>query len=287
MEGIYLFNLHLLFVIISIIILVAWLLFVILKNFTELTANNLVNNKKTGIKFKINTLDRNNVIKDARLFVKELQIRGSLTVQNTRKNFSGLKEKRLFTSTRSTLNFKNNRTFKTILFDMFLKYQFTICVEPKTPLSHAIPLSLLTSVSGSKYYLVLYGISIFYVLSMLYIAQIFPDSFGSKYLNFLKRHSSVEAFEKYCGNPWGVLKAAINNPEFIKVAAKNGAGKLVTCTGAAVVSEHVFHKAKLGQIYEYKMDQYMNNGLHSSGQPFEFKPNGPSILDNITGRGGN
>lgn len=36
MEGIFLFNLHLLFVLISIVLLVAWLLFIILKNFTEL-----------------------------------------------------------------------------------------------------------------------------------------------------------------------------------------------------------------------------------------------------------
>ena len=35
MEGIYLFNLHLLFVIISIVIVVAWLLFSVLTNFTE------------------------------------------------------------------------------------------------------------------------------------------------------------------------------------------------------------------------------------------------------------
>lgn len=37
MEGIYLFNLHLLFVIIGIVVLVAWLLYIILKNFTELS----------------------------------------------------------------------------------------------------------------------------------------------------------------------------------------------------------------------------------------------------------
>jgi heme/copper-type cytochrome/quinol oxidase subunit 2 len=37
MEGIFLFNLHLLFVIIGIVLLVAWLLFIILRNFTELT----------------------------------------------------------------------------------------------------------------------------------------------------------------------------------------------------------------------------------------------------------
>ena len=36
MEGIYLFNLHLLFVIIGIVLLVGWLLFAILRNFTEL-----------------------------------------------------------------------------------------------------------------------------------------------------------------------------------------------------------------------------------------------------------
>jgi len=36
MEGIFLFNLHLLFVIISIVLLVSWLLFLVLKNFIEL-----------------------------------------------------------------------------------------------------------------------------------------------------------------------------------------------------------------------------------------------------------
>jgi cytochrome c oxidase subunit 2 len=39
MEGIFLFNLHLLFVIIGIVLLVGWLLFVILSNFTELDNN--------------------------------------------------------------------------------------------------------------------------------------------------------------------------------------------------------------------------------------------------------
>ena len=43
MEGIYLFNLHLLFVIISIILLVGWLLFIILRNFTELDNSNAAN----------------------------------------------------------------------------------------------------------------------------------------------------------------------------------------------------------------------------------------------------
>lgn len=37
MEGIFLFNIHLLFVIVSIVLFVAWLLFITLKNFTELT----------------------------------------------------------------------------------------------------------------------------------------------------------------------------------------------------------------------------------------------------------
>jgi retron-type reverse transcriptase len=43
MEGIFLFNLHLLFVIIGIVLLVAWLLFIILRNFTELTNSNVAN----------------------------------------------------------------------------------------------------------------------------------------------------------------------------------------------------------------------------------------------------
>jgi heme/copper-type cytochrome/quinol oxidase subunit 2 len=41
MEGIYLFNLHLLFVIISIVIVVGWLLFSVLTNFTEFDNSNV------------------------------------------------------------------------------------------------------------------------------------------------------------------------------------------------------------------------------------------------------
>jgi len=43
MEGIFLFNLHLLFVIISILLFVGWLLFLILRNFTELDNSNVAN----------------------------------------------------------------------------------------------------------------------------------------------------------------------------------------------------------------------------------------------------
>jgi hypothetical protein len=53
------------------------------------------------------------------------------------------------------------------------------------------------------------------------------------------------------GNPWKALKAAIKNPEFIKVAVKHGAGKLITGTGVALASEHTLHKAKVGQLYEW------------------------------------
>jgi len=179
---------------------------------------------------------------------------------------------------------ENNKTIKNVLFDMFLKYQFSICVEPKIPLNHLIPLSLLTCIFDSLYYIIIYWISILYIVFTLYIAEKFPDSFGSKYLSFLKCHSSPEAFNKYCGNPWGALKAAIKNPEFVKVIAKNGIGKAVVGTGVAIATEHTFHKAKIGQIYEYKVDQYMNDGQHSSGKPFSFEPNGSSILDKVTGR---
>jgi len=43
MEGIYLFNLHLLVVIISIVLFVAWLLFIVLKNFTESISSDITN----------------------------------------------------------------------------------------------------------------------------------------------------------------------------------------------------------------------------------------------------
>ena len=43
MEGIYLFNLHLLFIIISIVIVVGWLLLSIITNFTEFDNSNVAN----------------------------------------------------------------------------------------------------------------------------------------------------------------------------------------------------------------------------------------------------
>jgi len=43
MEGIYLFNLHLMFVIIGIVLLVGWLLFLVIRNFTELSNSQSMN----------------------------------------------------------------------------------------------------------------------------------------------------------------------------------------------------------------------------------------------------
>ena len=243
-----------------------------------------VDPQQVVINLPFNTIRRNHVMPEA--FTGSFRTRSSLIAQNKLKVCFAPKGARFFSSNRTTAGPENHRTIKTILCDMFLKYQFTICVEPKIPLSHLIPLSLLTCIFDSYYYITVYWISIFYIISTLYIAEKFPDSFGSRYLSFLKHHSSPEAFEKYCGNPWGTLKAFIQHPEFIKVAAKNGVGKALTGTGAVLLTEHTFHKAKVGQIYDYKMDQYMNGGKHSSGEPFSFKPNGPSLLDKVAGRNG-
>ena len=105
------------------------------------------------------------------------------------------------------------------------------------------------------------------------------------YLNFLKRNSSSEIFENYMGNT-GAIKSAIvaGRPEYLKILFKNGAMKIVAAGGVALVAEHAIHKAKVGQIYEYKVDQIMNDGKHSSEKPFSFKDNGPSILEKYIGR---
>jgi cytochrome c oxidase subunit 2 len=54
MEGIYLFNLHLLFVIIGIVLLVGWLIYAILANFTELDNSKVANFTHSNIR---NSLD--------------------------------------------------------------------------------------------------------------------------------------------------------------------------------------------------------------------------------------
>jgi ribosomal protein L16 len=173
---------------------------------------------------------------------------------------------------------KNPRTIKEILFDMFLKYQFTICVRPNIPASHLVPLCLLTYLFDSLYYISLYCVSILYILSTFYLAEKFPNSFGSWYVNFLKRNSSTENFNKYCGNPFSALKAAIKHPEIVKVIFKNGGSKAVAGVGAIAVFEHTMHKAKVGQIWEYQMEKHLNGG-NSPDEPFKFKPNGPSMVE--------
>jgi len=244
-----------------------------------------VDPQQVVINLPFNTIRRNHVMPDA--FVGGFRTRSSLIAQDKLKVCFAPKGARFFSSNQITNGPENQKTIKTILFDMFLKYQFTICVEPKIPSSHLIPLSLLTYVFNSCYYIALYWVSILYILLTLYIAEKFPNTFGSWYLSFLKRHSSTEAFDKYCGNPWGALKAAIKNPEFINVATKNGVGKAIVGAGAALVTGHAIHTAKVDQIYEYQMEKYMNSDQHPSGKPFSFKPtNGPSILEKIIERNG-
>jgi hypothetical protein len=182
------------------------------------------------------------------------------------------------------MNNIKQKTFKTLLVDLFLKYQFSICVDSVIPLSHALPLVLLTCIFDSLYYISIYWVSIIYILTTVYLAETFPNSFGARYIAFLKRHSSIEIFNKYCGNPWSALKTAIQNPEFIKIAAKNGVGKGIKATGLGLAGEHLIHKSKVGQVYEYQVEKSLNNGKHPSGKPFFFKPNGPSILEKCVGR---
>lgn len=87
-------------------------------------------------------------------------------------------------------------------------------------------------------------------------------------------------------NSWGAIKTAIKHHDFINVIAKNGAAKFIAGTAVVITAEHSLHKAKIGQLYEYETDKYMNGGDHSSGKKFSFKPNGPSILEKVTGPGG-
>ena len=245
-----------------------------------------VNPTQTVINLPINNFRRNHVMPDASLNVRGFRTRSSVIVQDNLKVYLGLKGARLFTSNQTTVSPENSRIIKTIFCDMFLKYQYFINVELKIPFSHLIPLFLLTCIFDSFYYIVFYWVSILYTLSTLYIAEKFSDSFGSKYLSFLKRHSSTKVFEKYCGNPWKAIKTTVKNFEFIKVAVRNKAGKAITGAGVAFVFEHTFHKAKVCQLYEYKMDQYMNGNKHSFGKPFSFKPNGTSILEKVIGKNG-
>lgn len=144
------------------------------------------------------------------------------------------------------------------------------------PVSHIVPLLLVTSTINSPYYIAIYVLSIIYIITTIFLTEKFPNSFGTRYINFLRDHSSSKAFNMYCGNPLIALKGALPEPEFLKIIFKNGAGLAV---------EHTLHKVKIGQIYEYKLDSYLNNGKHSSNkQPFSFKDNGPSLLEKFMDR---
>lgn len=157
----------------------------------------------------------------------------------------------------SKKKYKKN-TIKTSLFDMFLKYQFIICVEPKIPTSHLVVITLFTCIFHSLYCLMLYWVSIIFIITIFYLSEKYPNTIGAYYISFLKKHSSQEVFNKYCGNPLEIIKASlgfmktgIQNPEIVKTVSKNGAGKLISGSVAALGVEHTIHKIKLGQIYEY------------------------------------
>jgi hypothetical protein len=153
------------------------------------------------------------------------------------------------------------------------------------PVSHIVPLLLMTSTINSPYYIAIYVLSIIYIITTIFLTEKFPNSFGTRYINFLRDHSSSKAFNMYCGNPLIALKGALPEPEFLKIIFKNGAGKAIVGTGAGLAVEHTLHKVKIGQIYEYKLDSYLNNGKHSSDkQPFSFKDNGPSLLEKFMDR---
>lgn len=172
---------------------------------------------------------------------------------NHKKKYSLETKPRFFSTSSSEKSYKL-KTIKILFFDNFLKYQKTICVEPNLPLSHLVPLTFLTCVFSSYYYLTIYTISIFYIILTIYLSEKFPNSFGAYYIKFLERNSSPDVFKKYCGNPFGTLKSMIQNPEFVKIIAKNGASKVIAATGLGLATEHTIHKAKIGQIYEYKLD---------------------------------
>jgi hypothetical protein len=164
---------------------------------------NTINPTQNIINLPINNFRQNHVMSKTSLCVRGFRTRSSVIGQDKLKVCFAPKGARFFSNNQITDGPNNHKTIKNIIFDMFLKYQFTICVEPKIPISHIIPLSILTCVFDSTYYLTLYWISILYILSTFVynIAEKFPDSFGYRYLNFFKRYSSTEAFEKYCGNP--------------------------------------------------------------------------------------
>lgn len=176
---------------------------------------------------------------------------------------------------------KQTRAFKNIVFDMFLRFQHTVCVEESIPKRHLVRLTALTLFLGHPYYLAAYATGVVYVVTTLFLSQKFPDTFGNAYLQFLKRHSSAEGFNNFCGSPWKVLKTAVKHPEWIKVLAKNGASKVISCTGIAIVAEHTRHKAKIGQLYEYTAEKVLNG---EGKEPFRSQPNGPSLLEKAFGR---
>lgn len=60
---------------------------------------------------------------------------------------------------------------KTHLFNKFLEYQFNMCVEPNIPLNNMIFLSALICVIGFICCCALHNLSIFYIVSTLYLVK--------------------------------------------------------------------------------------------------------------------
>ena len=247
---------------------------------------------QTVLNLPMNNFRRNHVMPEASS-IRGFRTRSSVIVLDNLKVCHGLKGARLFTSNRSivgqkdeNVNKKPQKTWKNFLIDKYLEFQFFVCVESYIPYFYLILLSLLTYVFGSFYYIFLYWTATIFILLNLFLSEKLPNSYGKWYLKFLKTHSSKDVFDKYCGNPFGAIGKAIGNPEWLKVACQNGFGKAVTGTGLALGAEHTLHHARIDQVYKYQTDKYINGGTHSSGKPFSFTDNGPSLVDNLAGRYG-
>jgi cytochrome c oxidase subunit 1 len=164
------------------------------------------------------------------------------------------------------------------LINSFLRFQYRMLEPTGVVWAHVIPICLLTSIFSTIKYLLLYCLAALYISVTLTLSEKFPNSFGAMYLSFLKRNSSVDVFERYCGNPWGSLKGLLNHPDFIKAVNNTLIEKVLPTVGYGLAVEHTLHNMKVGQIYEYHVDKYINNGVHSSGESFKFQPNGRSIV---------
>jgi heme/copper-type cytochrome/quinol oxidase subunit 2 len=291
MEGILIFNSHLLFVLIVIVLFVGWLLYNTIFFYEEF--NNKFNSKfvhSRGLKIIWTTvpalillvlstpsftlLYAMDEISEPELSLKILGHQWFWSVFQKTKVSRGCSAK-IVSAYKSFFH----KSIKKLI-DQYLIFQYHICdTKSKVILPNKkvyFIFFVIATTFDIWWVMVIYICMMVFAVITVALGKLFPEAIGIPLTSFYKKHASTDIFEKYCGNPFSSIAGS-----FGKIVSSGG-GRIAAATGMAILGQDALHKAGVGQYPKYQLEKWLNGGIHPSNEPFTFKDNGPSWGDNLS-----